>query len=412
MPNYLLVAGNGVGVDVDDMDIWYFLACGCLHHRVAEGQCQLIARDSYTLKNLYCHLIVNTMDDTTTVQSRVNGGNGNQVINIPTVTTGTFEDAANTDALVTGDLFDTKVASASGSGTTTFTVISYILSTVTNTTPILATVGNISLFQNSTRYIGLGGEIGWSNTEVEGQYRFRVAATLSNLRVYLTTNNHTTATTARTRVNGGNGNQSVSIGAGATGAFEDAVNTDNIASGDNVNYQVVTGITTTSAWTLFQVKSNSAGRQVIAGLISTTTTLGNGLTRYLPCETDCQAFALVEARTQTEANAAFNAKNMYVYISANTLDGATTFRLRKNSGNSNLVVSVGAGLTGQFEDIVNTDSFVAADLLNWSVITGGTGGTIAIHYIGFELEQPAAPPTGLENKSANMGSKMIGAGFI
>jgi hypothetical protein len=70
-------------------------------------------------------------------------------------------------------------------------------------------------------------------------------------------------------------------------------------------------------------------------------------------------------------------------------------------------VSIPANTTGAFEDTVNTDDFVAADLLNWQVITGGTGGTMLINYIGFELAQPAAAPT-----SGSMAAKLVAAGCI
>jgi hypothetical protein len=50
----------------------------------------------------------------------------------------------------------------------------------------------------------------------------------------------TSASVIRTRVNGGNGTQSVSYAATETGQKVDASNSDSLADGDEWNYQIVT----------------------------------------------------------------------------------------------------------------------------------------------------------------------------
>src|SRR3989344_6927696 len=81
-------------------------------------------------------------------------------------------------------------------------------------------------------------------TEARTQITYRTAGTLSNLWVYVNTNNLNGSTTIITRKNGENGAQSVSFASSTTGTAEDTTNSDTIAAGDEVNYQYVTGGTT------------------------------------------------------------------------------------------------------------------------------------------------------------------------
>ena len=87
---------------------------------------------------------------------------------------------------------------------------------------------------STTLYLvcGVGARVA-STTEAGAQVTYRSAGTLSLLyfRVY---ENSRGSSTFGTRVNGVNGNQSVSIGASTTGEFEDTVNTDSIVAGDEV----------------------------------------------------------------------------------------------------------------------------------------------------------------------------------
>jgi len=411
MPNYLPVAAKTAGKTVAlPGTTLYFAPCGDMEDVTAEASSQLIARDSYTLKNLYVRVTANSLDGATTIRSKVNSVNGNQSVSIGAGATGVFEDAVNTDNLVNGDLFCTEVVYGGTGGSITHTIFSYILSTASNTTPILATTccyGSV----NGTQYAPIIGSLAaLTSTETRSQYRFRVAATLSNLRTYVSFNTVAVTSTVRTRKNTANGAQSVSIPGTATGAFEDALNTDIIASGDNVNFQAIQGGAGTLALTLIQLKSNSAGEQIGAASVSLAS-LGDGLTRYVAIGGISQSFTATEANVQVSARTPFTAKNMYVLIGSNSINGATTFRMRKNGGNGNMSVSVPAATTGQFEDTVNTDGFVAANLLNWQIITGGTSGTMVINCIGFELEQPTAPPPGAAI-GGSMAAKMIAGKLI
>ena len=390
MPSYPLVAGHSTGGTTTTGTVYHNPAGG-LAVSAVEARLQAVARDSYTLANLYVRIIANGTTASSTVRSRKNTANGAQSVSIGAGATGVFQDSVNSDSLVAGDLFNTQRVVGAG-GSLTLTIIAYTLATASNTTPILIAgdVTSLSVGFGATTYAPIGGEARYNGTEARSQYIFRVAATLSNFRIFVRSNTLDNGTTVRTRKNAADGAQSVSVPASTTGAYEDTVNSDSVASGDAVAYQVVTGGTAGSfAISIWQLKSNSAGRQVIAANPDTGT-IGSGLTRYVPLEAGVQSYAATEANTQVAAQAGLTAKNLFVRVPTNSINGNTTFTLRQNAGDSALAVSVGSGATGTFEDTSNTVSCVAADLLDWGVVTGGTSGSMVITYIGFELAQPGA----------------------
>ena len=416
MPNYLIMAGNSAGTNITASR--YCQPIGVLYNHPTEAIMQVLARDSYTLSNLYVYVPSNTRDATTVIKSRKQtppgaAADGNQSVSILATATGGFEDTLNTDSLVDSDLFCGLVEITSGAGTIKLSIFSYILVTVSNTTPILLLNSSWGQAKVLTRwYPIIGRAVEGTATEANTYYTFRSASTLSNLRCYVSSNGVTATSTLRTRINEGNGSQAISIGSTLTGAFEDTTHSDSISVGQNVNYQLATGATGTSIIIdAIQVKSTSDGRQT--GIASpAATTLAFDLTRYATIEGNSQAFNATEANVQATARTAFTAANMYVNISTNSLNGATSFNLRKDTGNSTLMVSVGATATGQFEDLAHTDSYVAASLINWMVdTTASSSGTIVINCIGFELQQPLVAPV-VGSKTANMAAKMIAAGFI
>lgn len=68
---------------------------------------------------------------------------------------------------------------------------------------------------------------------------------------------------------------------------------------------------------------------------------------------------------------------LFVRITANTITANSTIRTRKNAATSgNLVVTVGSGATGEFEDTTNTDTSTAGDKWVYQVIAGSTGTTL------------------------------------
>lgn len=428
MPKWLMVTGLGTPPAMVAGTTNYYPMCGALERYHIETFMQAIARDTYTLADLLVRVIANTLDGTTTVRTRVNAGNGNQSVSILTTQTGTFQDTDNSDALVDGNLFNYQAVALGTSGTIKFPIMSTTLATAVNTTPIIGSSIIQQLGASATKYnaiVGGGGDYTsscGSAVEAHAQYTFRAASTLSNLRAANARAYNLEDSTVQLRINGGNGNLSYLVPGGTSGAFEDAVSTDVIGIGDEVCIAFVLGAATGGGATLLTygttLKSTSIGRQTACacadGAVGDHSQEWDEIF-YFPLESCTLGWiaTATEADVQCLTRMAFIARNFFVNVAVNTTNGARTINTRVNGGDGNLSVSIPAANTGFFEDLAHTDDVIATDLYNYKVGGGGTSGAISTAIIGFEQEQaPAPPPVGLENKSANMGAKMVAAGLI
>lgn len=367
---------------------------GSIAYRSTEADAQALARDAYTWSKLWFQVLSNTCSTASTVRSRKNTANGNQSVTVPALGTGNFSDDVNSDSLVNGDLFNWQVA-IGGVDAESFAPW-YLASRVVPTTNVGILLGSketgTALVSAQTRYLNTAGAFTLNGTEALTQYTIRTASTFSRLRARVTANTLNGATTVRLRINGFYGNLILTIGAGLTGWFEDVVNSDAIAAGDALNYELVTGgAAGTMTLLAYHVRSASSVRQLINGLAQTVG-LGFGTTFYGAIDSS----SWNSAGDQTEANLAvparlgFTTGNFFVRVTANTVTGNTTVRTRKNAANGNQSVTIPNSTTGAFEDNVNTDSFVAADTLNYQMVMGGAAGSITFGYIGVGLNQPAA----------------------
>lgn len=172
----------------------------------------------------------------------------------------------------------------------------------------------------------------------------------------------------------------VSIPPGGSGAFRDQVDTVSAGNGDKMSYSVYNSGTQdysfggtsvlmvsphyTSWMNGCILKSGIGGGALSAGV--TAFGMAGGAGDY----------------STTETNAEFTVRfslhsfGMYVYVTNNSTDGATTFRMRKNVADGNQTVSVSAGGTGSFTDSVDTDDFASGDSVDYSYINAGSTGSL------------------------------------
>jgi len=232
-----------------------------------------------------------------------------------------------------------------------------------------------------------------SDLEAPRIFTARNSYTLSNLYIQVSQNNLTGSSTVSSRKNSAAGAQSVSVGAGATGAFTDATNSDSLVDTSTFDNGVVTGAGTGKTITIL----------IISYILSTTAlnvpieggyggpSVGFGVTRY---------FAMAgywEVPATTESDVAFvfrttaTITHFTVIVRANTCNGASTSRTRKNAGNGNQSVSIAATTTGTFTDAANSDSVVSGDSFNHQFVIGGSSGAIAANSIYSELDSLAKP---------------------
>lgn len=349
-----------------------------------EADMGTLVRGNYTLSNLWVRIPTNTRNATTTGRTRVNAGNGAQSVSVNASTTGVFEDTVNSDSLVDGDLANYQYDIAGTSGTVTVTAMSVLCSSATDQPVLTTTNVGRGFVQNTTRYAGIGGTISNGTTSDAGaQYTIREAETFDKLRAYLPTNTASVTTTIRTRVNAGNGGQTLSILTTATGSFEDTTGTDVLASGDEFNFQVVVPAGSgTATVSVIQVRGNRPWRQLGAGW---DTLFAPALTRFQAIE-EATAEASTESDVQIDIRTSGLARDFFVNVASNGADNTSAIDLRVDGGTSALGVSVASTLTGFFEDTSSEVTLAGTEMLNYQIDTTASGsGNLVTAIIGMEF---------------------------
>lgn len=220
----------------------------------------------------------------------------------------------------------------------------------------------------------LSGSIG--ATEAGAISYVRAAGIFSQLYFYTTANTVTATSTVQLRKSTANANQSVSIGASATGHFTDLVNKDVAASGDDFHYLITTGGTGTSL-TLSSIKMLFDAYQFCVTRFGTLASFALGTasqTTYFAMNASLPA--TVEANVALDVNVAGQLKNLFLRVESNARTTATTYRTRINTANGVVVISVGSGASGVFEDTTNADTIVANDDICLQQVSGTGVGTL------------------------------------
>lgn len=220
----------------------------------------------------------------------------------------------------------------------------------------------------STKWVPLAGDGNWDTAASEAQTQVKVYGnyTWSKASIRIQANATTGASVLQARKNGVNGNQLVSIPAGATGLFQDLVNTDALVNGDLVNWRMVPASV-----------NNISISFVICLLDGDPIQQGfnmGGVLNYVLIGGDADSSA-TESEVQYRVRSSKTFSKMRVYIHVN-VGAACSLYFRKNGANGNEVISIPAATTGSFEDAVNTDSVVSGDLLNYYGVGGSPAKTV------------------------------------
>ena len=224
------------------------------------------------------------------------------------------------------------------------------------------------------RYFSLIGCMKDLTTEAWGQMKMYSPHTFSKANVYVLSNSLNGAATLTSRVNGGNGNISVTIGAGVTGLLQDLTHTDSLVSGDYFNWQLTCGGSTGSI-ILTYISCDATGKYMICAAWEPAINpaeavgpngnkiwaFGGAVTTNLQGTWDVDWPSLEYVFGGT---AVFS--NLRVYISANTLNGATYISPEKNHVAptwvaGDMVVTVPAASTGGFENTSSTHTYSSGD---------------------------------------------------
>lgn len=350
-----------------------------------EAQTQVVCRTAGIIGGLSVNVMANAFTlATLTIISRKNGANGNQSVTVLAGTTVIFSDLVNTDSLASGDTYNVQItASALGLNTATLKSISmYFKATEAHSIQYAATNdGSPGVTASTQHFCCISGDLGGGTDENAEKQEFDVPGTARRLAAGVSQNTRSTSTVITLRINGANGNQSITIPAGTTGFFEDTTHSDAIAIGDDVCFGILTGsgggtIGPRAVTFVFDSPTTNASNAFAA-------TFGGEAKNAVQTLNSCIAGMISntsasEAQVQQNPNFAFKCSNLKCYVTSNPFTASSTLKIRKNGSDGNQSVTIPAGTTGLFKDTTNQDSFSSTDKINaaWSGGTSGSGGTM------------------------------------
>lgn len=223
------------------------------------------------------------------------------------------------------------------------------------------------------------GDDGFSSAEeAEAAIVVRRAVTFSNLSVNVYANTlSTAATTVYFRKNGANGNQSVIVPASTSGVFTDSTNSDVLASGDAYCISPNTASGGTGSMSIGGaniVANDAAGASVQFCITSDINISLTASTTYYLGVAGLLNNNTVLASAESTIDVAGVWSGLSLHMASNARSSDTVFRVFINGAAGNQTITVGAGGTGNFSDLVNTDTIAAGDKICIRMVAGtGTG---------------------------------------
>ncbi len=226
--------------------------------------------------------------------------------------------------------------------------------------------------------------------EAEVQFYITKAGTYTGLSVNVTVANATGDSTLTFRKNGADGNNTVTVSSGATGLFQDTTNSDTVAVGDLVNFNLTytAGSAAFSSWTILFEADDGSTTQFNMAAGQPAGYGNNNAIRYMYPVGTLVTNLTTESLTQNMINHNCVMSNFGVYVSANTRTTTTTFRPRVNAADapsSGGVVQYTSTQTGLRRNTSTTVTLTAGDLIDLSWVTGGSGNLITISNIQYTL---------------------------
>lgn len=374
---------------------------------VTEAQMAVTIRRAATIRNARIRVISNTRTTNCTVRSRKNAADGNILITIGGGLTGVFEDTVNSDTVAVTDTYCFAFATLGSGGTLAMKYLIAELESDTGNAHVYVGSGDSPISfstASSTLFNTWTGDDGGSTVDSDATTRHPIpcAGVLSNMQIAINSNARTTDTTFRSRINSANGNQTITVTAGATGLFEDTSNTDTVAEMDRCGWSCQTGTGTgsisvrrfnmmfvgTDDETPYSSHSNdnAIGAGTHFGCVS-------GVTEVSATESDVQIPMLFDCTIQRVGG-------QWGFGS-----GGGTIRSRINNANGNGLASTSSSGTQLVSDSSNQDSVVAGDLVNVSWTVTNTGNA---HFQQFALLDEVVTPPAAVGTRATMAAGYVG----
>lgn len=212
----------------------YWMPAGIAYDNGTESICQAVIPEDCTYSDLMVNVVSNSNTGTCTYASRVNGGAGNCSVSVTTTSTGYYEDTSNSDSITSGDLFCYQL-SRGGSGNIRFNTLGGCFECTGGFMMFNGTGANGQA--NPTTYWWIMGYAAQSTSESSTQWDNPMETDVSLLSVRVISNSSSSTVTMTTRINGADGNQTLSLTGSTTGNYQDTSNSDTLTDGDLICYR-------------------------------------------------------------------------------------------------------------------------------------------------------------------------------
>jgi len=220
----------------------------------------------------------------------------------------------------------------------------------------------------------------WYFTSALYEIKQPVAATLSNLSCKVSLNTRTVGTVLNYKINGSPSNQSITIGAGLTGEFTDASNTDSITATHPILLTCAASSSGSGDIQFSTITSICDSTGIQYGLnAGPTDFVTSGSTRFIPLHGRLTTSPVtLESQSSVRQSIKGTFKSISVNVSVNTRSTATLIKSRKNSVDGNLLITVPSTTTGIFTDTTGSDIFGFGDDINLALYTTDGTGTLTV----------------------------------
>ena len=331
---------------------------------------------------------------TLTLRFRDAGANGNQVVSF--ASTGSGEDATNTDILSAGDLFNISYADTGSNSTWNWIKANVNFATGHGNFHGAATFqGAVCDVGSSTRFQPLGGGViaDGSASEDSVEWKVRGYDTFEAYQVRVTANARLNTSTFVNRINGGDGTGSVPFATLVTGLVSDTGLADAITDGQTVDVSMTLGAGVEDLTVVMicgTLKSSSNKSECwVSGDVART---ASAVATYSPIGgLWLNLGTLTEAQSRIKPGFAAVVSNLRCYLSGNTYASDGTLKLFQNgSAVITLTLTAGGG-AAWYENTSDTITIDADDELSFEFDEGGASGSITIHSAGITFA-PIAPP--------------------
>ena len=329
----------------------------------SELQTNLLLDSTGTLSNMWVRVPYNIIPGTSTIYMRKDNANGNMNITINALTTGDFSDDVNTDVVESSDTFDYRIQTGSNTGVLYIQNMSCIYNTNENTVSRISRVRNSGITYSSGTFYWV-----YTSTEANSQVYLPKNGTCRYMWVKINSNTCNQATTFISRVNGANGNMSITVPASTAGSFRDRTNTDSV-SASNLFALQYSGASTSGSMTVYALAYDyvtTSGDSITAYPNENLAITGNQ--RYMPILRPAdQNF---ESTVTVRAGLPFSITGSYVYISSNPTTATSSMTLKVSLATTSLVVAMSSKTAGWFMDTSKTIALKSTDTINYMMVRG------------------------------------------